>query len=393
MEMDSALQDKVVNKYIWFFLIASSLLSCKKEPSSTIATIPSVSTTSVSSITSTSAISGGSIIYEGDASITAKGVCYSTVANPTLSNNIVSAGIGSASFTCNLTGLTPNTTYYLRAYATNSAGTAYGNNQIIFNTLLNTPILTTISASSITGNVAVSGGNVTDNGGATVLTRGVCFGVNPNPTINDSVSLSLSGTDSFTVNLNGLTDSTTYYVRAFATTTVGTGYGNEISFTTLEQLIAIGESYNGGIIFYINDHGDEGYVVAPNDQSTSADWGCAGIAITGADGIGVGNGPQNSIDIMNECGTTGTAVAICSNLVLDGYSDWFLPSKGELEVLYQNLYLSGFGNFSQNSYWSSSEVDGSNAWSFNFNTNTAGNANKFSPYMVRAIRSVTFHPH
>lgn len=393
MEMDSALQDKVVNKYIWFFLIAFSLWGCKKEPSVTVATIPSVSSTAVSSITSTSATSGGTILFDGDATITSKGVCYSTTANPTLSNNVITAGSGSASFTCDLTGLTPNTTYYLRAFATNTAGTGYSNNHIVFNTLLRTPTLTTVAASSITGNVAVSGGDVTDNGGATVLTRGVCYGLHPNPTINDSVSLSLTGTDSYTVNLISLTGDTTYYARAFATTSNGTGYGNEISFTTLVQVIAIGESYNGGIIFYINDHGDEGYVVAPNDQSTSADWGCAGIAITGADGIGMGNGPQNTIDIMNECGTAGTAAAICANLSLGGYSDWFLPSKGELEVIYQNLYLSGFGNFSVNSYWSSSEVDGSNAFSFNFNTNTVGTANKFSPYMVRAIRAVTFPHH
>lgn len=390
MEMDSARQDKVVNKTVWFFLVTSFLLSCKKEPSSTVVTLPSLSTNSVSSITSTSAISGGSIIYDGDASITSKGICYSTTANPTLSNNTVLGGVGSGNFTCNLTGLTPNTTYYLRAYATNSAGTGYGNNEIIFNTLLNQPSLTTFSSSFVTGNAAVCGGKVLDNGGASIISRGVCYGINPNPTIADSISLSLSGLDSFVVNLNGLVGSTTYYARSFATTSIGTGYGNEVSFTTLLQSIAIGENYNGGIIFYINDHGDEGYVVAPYDQSTSADWGCAGMVITGADGIGMGNGVQNSIDIINGCPTSGVAAEICSNLVLDGYSDWFLPSKGELEVIYQNLDPLGLGSFSVNSYWSSSEFDGNNAWSFNFNTNTSSGVNKFSPYMVRAIRYVTF---
>ncbi len=391
--MDSALQDKVVNKYICFFLIASSFLSCKKEPANTIASIPSVSSTAISSITNSSAVSGGTILYDGDASITAKGVCYSTAANPTLSNTVITAGTGTGNFTCNLSGLIPNTTYYLRAYATNSAGTGYGNNQLIFTTLLNTPTLTTLATSSVTGTTAISGGNISDNGGATVLSRGICYAIHPNPSLSDSIVLSTSGTNNFSVDLFGLTDSTTYYARAFATTSIGTGYGDEITFTTLEQIVAIGENYNGGIIFYINDHGDEGYVVSLTDQSTSADWGCAGISITGADGIGMGNGPQNTIDIMNECGTAGTAAAICANLTIDGYSDWFLPSKGELEVIYQNLYLLGLGNFSSNSYWSSSEVDGSNAASFNFSTNTSGTANKFSPYMVRAIRSVTFHTH
>ena len=371
---------------IFVVLIASSILSCKKEPSTTPTTIPSVSSTAVSSITGTTAISGGNIIDDGGATIVARGICYSKTVNPTLSNNVVTSGSGTGGFTCSLTGLTPNTTYYLRAYATNSVGTAYGNNEIIFNTLLSQPTLTTFPATSITGNVAAVEGKITNDGGSIIITRGVCYGMNANPTIADSIALSLTGLDSFTVNLTGLIGSTTYYARAYATTSAGTGYGNQINFTTSVQLIALGQNYNGGIIFYLDDSKLHGLISAPNDQSTSANWGCSGIAISGADGIAVGSGAQNTIDILNGCTSSGNAATICSNLILGGYSDWVLPSEGELDLMNQNLYLLGLGNFSTFSYWSSTEVDFGNASSFNFSTHTQSNANKNSPYAVRAIR-------
>ncbi len=100
-----------------------------------ISNTPSISTTSISSITATSATSGGNLISIGGSNVSARGVCWSTTPNPTTANSVIDNGATSSagSFTCNLSGLTSNTTYYLRAYAANSSGTAYGD-QISFNT-------------------------------------------------------------------------------------------------------------------------------------------------------------------------------------------------------------------------------------------------------------------
>jgi hypothetical protein len=99
-------------------------------------------------------------------------------------------------------------------------------------TTANLPTLTTTAATSVTGNAAVSGGNITDNGGAEVSARGVAYATTPNPTTANSTSSSGSGSGSFSAYLNGLTPNTTYYARAYATNDGGTAYGNEISFTT-----------------------------------------------------------------------------------------------------------------------------------------------------------------
>lgn len=193
-----------------------------------------VVTTDASSITYNSAMSGGNITNDGGTTITGRGVCRNTLHNPTITNNHTSDGSGSGSFISSITGLSPNTTYYVRAYATNSVGTAYGN-EISFQTnqLLTLPTLTTKSVIyNITKNSAQSGGNVTDDGGTTVTARGVCWSTSQNPTISDDHTTDGSGTGSFTSSLSGLTRNTTYYVRAYATNSVGTAYGNEISFQT-----------------------------------------------------------------------------------------------------------------------------------------------------------------
>jgi uncharacterized protein (TIGR02145 family) len=198
-----------------------------------IASIPSLTTNAATSITTNSAISGGNVTSDGGEIVTARGICYATTNNPTITNNIVSGGSGTGIFTTNLTGLTPGTTYYVRAYATNSLGTAYGNEISFTTTSVSLPVLTTTNISSITSNTAISGGNITSDGGAFVSVRGVCWSTSPNPTIALSTKTTNgANTGSYTSNIIGLTAGTTYYVRAYATNSIGTAYGNEISFTT-----------------------------------------------------------------------------------------------------------------------------------------------------------------
>lgn len=198
---------------------------------------PIVTTADVTDITQTTAVSGGNVTDDGGASVTARGVCWSTSKNPTISDNHTSDGNGTGSFTSNLTNLTANTTYYVRAYATNENGTSYGE-QKSFTTLQNIelPTVTTADVTDITQNTAVSGGNVTDDGGATVTARGVCWSKDPNPTIDNSFISNGNGTGSFTIEISGLTSATTYYVRAYATNSEGTSYGEQKTFTTLQYI-------------------------------------------------------------------------------------------------------------------------------------------------------------
>ena len=196
------------------------------------ATVPTLTTAAVSSITGTTATSGGNVTSDGGASVTSRGVCWSTTVNPDITGSKTSNSTGTGSFVSNITGLTPGSTYYVRAYATNSVGTAYGN-QLTFSASAMLPTITTTSVSSITATTASSGGNVTADGGATITARGICFGTTANPTITNTTVVAAGTTGTYTCNITGLTTNTTYYIRAYATNSVGTAYGNEVSFTSL----------------------------------------------------------------------------------------------------------------------------------------------------------------
>ena len=232
-----------VKKTIWLYALslAGALLfvisSCKKDDD---VEVPTLTTTEVTEITSANAISGGMVTDNGGAAVTVRGVCWSTNPNPTTAGNKTENGAGSGSYTSNITGLEANTKYYVRAYATNSAGTAYGN-QLEFTTALgiNVPVLTTQAITEIDRHTAVSGGDITSDGGGTISSRGVCWGTSPAPTIENDKTEDGEGTGSFVSNLSELESNTTYYVRAYATNEAGTGYGNEIEFTTLQEGIVM----------------------------------------------------------------------------------------------------------------------------------------------------------
>jgi len=146
----------------------------------------------------------------------------------------------------------------------------------------------------------------------------------------------------------------------------------------------------GGLIFYDKGSVSDGWrylEAAPSDQSTGAEWGCEGTSIPGADGTAVGTGEQNTIAIETGCTTAGTAAHICANLSLGGYSDWFLPSKDELELMYENLYLEGVGGFTVGYYWSSSEGGAYEAWGQHFGDGDQLSYNKQYADCVRAVRA------
>jgi hypothetical protein len=194
---------------------------------------PVITTTSPSAITATSAASGGNVTDDGGAAITARGVVWSTTAGPTISlTTKTTDGIGKGTFASSLTGLTRTTTYFVRAYATNSVSTSYGT-EASFTTLATEPTLTTTNASSVLAVSAVSGGNITSDGGASVTARGVVWSTSSGPTV--ALPTKTSDGTGLGIFVSGLSDlglGTKYYVRAFATNSIGTSYGTEISFTT-----------------------------------------------------------------------------------------------------------------------------------------------------------------
>ncbi|MCX6326960.1 MAG: fibrobacter succinogenes major paralogous domain-containing protein [Bacteroidia bacterium] len=194
--------------------------------------IPVLNTAVVTNITSTSATSGGSIISGG--TIYAKGVCWSTSNLPTLNDKKTNDGTGPGPFVSNITDLIGSTTYYVRAYAQgiNYSSTGYGPVVSFTSNDTEVPVLTTTAITSITPGTASSGGNVISNGGSPVTSRGVCWSTSSNPTASDSKTSDGTGSGSFISNLTGLTPNTIYYLKAYATNSVGTGYGNQIQFNT-----------------------------------------------------------------------------------------------------------------------------------------------------------------
>jgi len=198
----------------------------------TLPVVPTLTTTAITAVTGNSAAGGGNVTVTGGADVTARGICFGLNPAPTIADSKTSDDKGPGEFTSSLTALKGNTTYYVRAYATNSAGTGYGP-EVSFKTLVDLPVVTTAAVSGVTKTEAVSGGEVTYDGGGTVSARGLVWSTNANPTTADTQIDGGIGTGAFVSNLTGLTMYTVYHVRAFATNSAGTAYGADVEFTTL----------------------------------------------------------------------------------------------------------------------------------------------------------------
>ncbi len=255
------------------------------------------------------------------------------------------------------------------------------------------PNITTDSAGSITLSSVLITGIISNDGGATITARGFCWSTSSNPTIVlNTKTINGSGIGSFTSNIDGLIPGTTYYIRAFATNSMGTSYGNEAVFTSVE-LLPIGISYQGGIIAYTLQPNDTGYdptiqhglIAAPFDQSNGAAWYNGSYVMIGSTGTMVGSGNTNTNAIVSIQGNGNYAAKLCYDLVLNGYSDWYLPSKDELNKLYLNK--TAIGGFAAAYYWSSSENNNDYADIQDFGSGDQYAGNKDNTYYVRAVRA------
>jgi len=216
-------------------------------------TLPQLTTAAITNLTYNTATSGGTITGDGGAAITASGICWSKTNNtPTLSDSTTAGTAASGSFTSVMNNLEENTTYYVRAFATNSVGTGYGN-VVTFSTPVNItlPQLTTAAITNLSYNTATSGGTITDDGSAAITASGICWSkTNNTPTLSDLTTAGTTASGSFTFVMNNLQENSTYYVRAFATNSVGTGYGDIVTFNTSADTTKVTFTYNGATVTY-----------------------------------------------------------------------------------------------------------------------------------------------
>ena len=227
-----------VTKFLLLITLGLLLATCEEEqlpePQAGLTNKISFENTNVDQIGYRGATLSSSIDQTGSKKIIQHGFCWDTQANPDISKNHNQLGAknDTAAFTTALDVLLPNTTYYFRAYVTFSETTIYSQQGSFTTNPLGIPTLSTGEITSITSNSATSGGSITDDGGAVITARGVCWNTTGSPSISDKKTTDGTGTGSFTSSLTGLESNTTYYIRAYATNSASTGYGDEEWFKT-----------------------------------------------------------------------------------------------------------------------------------------------------------------
>lgn len=261
------------------------------------------------------------------------------------------------------------------------------------------PQIQTIAASAVTYNSSTVGGNIINDGNAAITSKGVCYSITTNPTTANNTVLDNTNSNNFILTISNLQPSTTYYYRSYAINSAGISYGQQFTFTTESLPLNVGTSVFGGVIAYIFGPSDPGYVanethgiIALPYDIGSGPFGCNND-IGGANGTAIGAGLQNTIDNVNSCtfcnctnlsGIGGAAIA-CYNLDANGFIDWFLPSRDELNILYLNRNI--IGGFLSDTYWSSTEyVNPSSGYSKFFGNGNGGGTGKTALLRVRPIR-------
>lgn len=350
----------------------------------TLGQVPSVTTLTATSITPIEAQLNGTVNANFLSTVvtfeygitTAYGSSITTSQSPITGNS-------NTAISAILSDLNGATTYHFRVKAVNLLGTVYGADKT-FSTLDPIPSAATQPATNTTPSSAQLNGIINANLFETEVTFEYGTTTSYGNTIT-AIQSPVNGSTDSNVNatISGLTFNSTYHYRVKAVNSYGTTFGEDMTFTAQ---YFIGENINGGIVFYIDGSGQHGLVCTTSNQGT-AEWGCAGTGIAGADGAAIGTGNQNTIDIVNGCSSSGTAAKICYELVRNGYDDWYLPSKNELDLMYTNLKVTSLGSFSESYYWSSTESSDDNAYEQLFINGNQYSYRKGYIAYVRAIRA------
>ena len=379
---------------------------------------PIVNSIHVIEVTNTTANLQGEVMDTGGSEITERGflLCTDKEDLNTCQKFSIPGGLGA--YRLVVTNLKTGVQYFMRAFATNKKGTAYGA-PIPFTTGEYTyASVKTVSVADIAIHGAVLTGTVTAEGNTPVTEKGFCVSIVPNPTVNNLKFPVAIGKGPFSYYLANLTENKTYYIVAYAINGKGIVYGSPLSFKTLSSVpvlitdptspnnptnptagsLKIGDFHQGGVITYFFKETDPGYVrgeqhgfvVSPEDITQSTYWGCPGLSIIKARNENIGAGKANTAEIVRMCGTLNSAARLCANYTYGGYSEWFLPSKDELNQIY--LQADKIGGIDKTDlYWSSTEYSGTTitdqniAWLQLFIDGSYREARKNEVYRVRAI--------
>jgi len=268
------------------------------------------------------------------------------------------------------------------------------------------PTVSTFPISTFGFSSATFSGSVLNNGGKPILAKGLCYSTAPNPNISDFVTTIDTGMGSFNYSVQNLSQGTTYYVRAFAQNANGTAYGTQEVFTTKETL-AVGDTFGGGIVGYILQPGDFGFVsgeqhgiIVCNTDFLSVPTGYGWCGQTATGGYPTSNLNVLSFDstkctrrILGGAHNTNLILQSCPNIInpsivrmvdgwsYNGYSDWLVPTLDDLyaiktnqTIINQSLATGYKLQSGGQDYWSSTTFGNSNVFVVEFGASYTGNS-------------------
>jgi len=250
-------QKKTIDTLKFIILINLGVLFVNCKESNPVETntddkLPVISTQlTMNNVTATTAEYGATITSDNGQTVILRGICWSTKIDPTVKDSVKTSGQGIGSFTTTIINLKPATTYYIRAFATNAAGTKYGGTLSF--TTQNLPNVTTSKVNNITTISAYSGGTIVGDN-LTITAKGICWSTSQNPTIDLETKTNEGiGNSAFTSSILSLNPSTTYYVRAYIVTIDGLVYGSQETFNTLAEIPKTGtvSDVDGNTYHYI----------------------------------------------------------------------------------------------------------------------------------------------
>ncbi len=265
-----------------------------------------------------------------------------------------------SSFTVTIEGLSPSQKYYIQAVATNKAGTF--NTQMYDVTTQSAPVIeSVVKMGVITRQSAKIGVTIESKGGSSITEKGICYGTTENPTVSDAVLTASATLETTILSLKDLEANTEYYIVPYAKNGDVVTYGKQISFTTSK--FVIGEEYLGGVVYFLESNGKHGIIVAKEDLSTLANWGCVSTFVSGARFALFGGKANTTAILQAGCTSSDSAAGLAAvySAVPDrsDKGEWFLPSIGELKYLFNQRQMASQLKLDTDSntgvYWSSTQ--------------------------------------